>query len=257
MVTNGSSRRSRRPLASSSRTLVRQRAAPAPRRAWKTRAAGRTCAARSRSPCPGRRSCRAPRRRGRWAARLLRGLRDELDGHHLPGLGAPGVRRRHEDVLRDAAVLRHEEQHAVLAVQAADDAAVGALEHLDDAARRAGRAGRCRSRAPARGRRAAPGASRRRKGTRAGSPSSGTRKPWPSGWPSMRPATAMRFDTWRRRGSDTRPDSPARRARRESAGARARRAVARSSSRVSGARRARARRISLRGRGRVAAESCL
>ena len=68
--------------------------------------------------------------------RVLRGLRDDFDRGHLAGLGLARVGGRNQDVLHDAPVLRHEEQHAVLLVQAADDAPVGALEHFDDGAGR-------------------------------------------------------------------------------------------------------------------------
>ena len=70
--------------------------------------------------------------------RVLARLRDEIDGHHLPGLGLARLRRRHQDVVRDAPVFGHEEQHAVLGVQAADDAAVArarALRRLRRSAR--------------------------------------------------------------------------------------------------------------------------
>jgi deoxycytidylate deaminase len=69
--------------------------------------------------------------------RMLRGLLDDLGHHHLPrhrlGLGTGGQ----QDVLADAPVLGHHEQHAMLVVHAADDAMVGALQHLDDLALRA------------------------------------------------------------------------------------------------------------------------
>jgi hypothetical protein len=69
--------------------------------------------------------------------RVLARLRDQVDRHHLAGLGLAGLGRRHQDVVRDAPVLGREQQHAVLVVQAADDAAVRALEHFDHLADRA------------------------------------------------------------------------------------------------------------------------
>ena len=68
--------------------------------------------------------------------RVLRRLRHQLDGHHLARLRASGLLRRHQDVLRDAAVLGHQEHHPMLGVQPAHDAPRGAFEHLDDLARR-------------------------------------------------------------------------------------------------------------------------
>ena len=69
--------------------------------------------------------------------RVLRRLRHQLHGDDLPGLRLARLGRRHQDVVRDAPVLRHEEEHAVLGVQAPDDAAVAALEHFDHLADRA------------------------------------------------------------------------------------------------------------------------
>ena len=68
--------------------------------------------------------------------RVAAGLRDQVDRHHLAGLGAAHLGRRHDDVVRDATVLGHEEQHAVPGVEPADDAAIAALEHFDDRALR-------------------------------------------------------------------------------------------------------------------------
>ena len=68
--------------------------------------------------------------------RVAAGLRDQVDGHHLAGLGTADLGRRHDDVVRDATVLGHEEQHAVPGVEPADDAAIAALEHFDDRALR-------------------------------------------------------------------------------------------------------------------------
>jgi len=51
-----------------------------------------------------------------------------------PGLPRPGLVGRDQDVDRHAPVLRHEQQHAVRLVQAADDAPAAAREHLDDLA---------------------------------------------------------------------------------------------------------------------------
>ncbi len=64
--------------------------------------------------------------------RVLARLRDEIDGDHLARLGAAHFRGRHEDVVGDAPVLGNQERDAVLGVQPADDAALAALEHLDD-----------------------------------------------------------------------------------------------------------------------------
>ena len=70
----------------------------------------------------------------RHLARLL----DDVDHHHLPGLRLdPALALgRHEDVLGDALVLGDDEDDAVLDKDAADDAGVGALGDLDDAALR-------------------------------------------------------------------------------------------------------------------------
>jgi hypothetical protein len=59
------------------------------------------------------------------------GRRHEIDRHDLPRLGAARLGARHQDVVRDAPVVRHEKQHPVLRVHASDDAALRALEHLD------------------------------------------------------------------------------------------------------------------------------
>ena len=59
-------------------------------------------------------------------------LFDDLGDHDLPGFGAAQVARRNEQVLVDTAVLGDDEPDAVLLVQAADDLAIDALEHLDD-----------------------------------------------------------------------------------------------------------------------------
>ena len=64
----------------------------------------------------------------------LGGLLDQLDGDDLPGLGLLAPARGDQDVLRQAAVLGHDDHHAVLVDHAADDAAVGAFEHLDQLA---------------------------------------------------------------------------------------------------------------------------
>ena len=64
-------------------------------------------------------------------------LRNQVDGHHLARLGLAGVAGGTEDVVRDAPVLGCEHQHAMLVVQAADDAAVPALEHFHHLAHRA------------------------------------------------------------------------------------------------------------------------
>ncbi len=64
---------------------------------------------------------------------VLGRLLDQLDGDHLPGLRLLAA-RRDQDVLRQAPVFRHHDHHAMLVQHAADDALVGALEHLDDAA---------------------------------------------------------------------------------------------------------------------------
>ena len=61
---------------------------------------------------------------------------DEIDGDDFAGLRLAPFGGRHEDVVRDAPVLGHEDQHAALIVQAADDAALRALEHLDEHADR-------------------------------------------------------------------------------------------------------------------------
>ena len=75
------------------------------RPASRTRAAGRACAARSRSPCPGRRSCRASRSRARWARRAWSGYSMISATTTCPGFAAPRLLGPDEDVLVDALVL--------------------------------------------------------------------------------------------------------------------------------------------------------
>ena len=58
----------------------------------------------------------------------------QLDGDHLAGRRAAFLARRHEDVHQHAPIERHDVAHAVVvAVVAADDPRVGALEDADDA----------------------------------------------------------------------------------------------------------------------------
>ena len=64
--------------------------------------------------------------------RVARRLGNQLDGGDVARARAPRGARRHDDILRDAPVRRHEKEHAVLRVQAADDAAVRPLQNLDD-----------------------------------------------------------------------------------------------------------------------------
>ena len=61
-------------------------------------------------------------------------LLDQFHGDDLPGLGLLAPARGDQDVLRQATVLGHHDHHAVLVDDAADDAAVGALQHLDQLA---------------------------------------------------------------------------------------------------------------------------
>jgi hypothetical protein len=69
---------------------------------------------------------------------------DDLDDDDVAGLARAAIRRGHDQVLRDAPVLGDDEPHAALVVQAPDDLALRALEHLDDLALRDDRAGRRR-----------------------------------------------------------------------------------------------------------------
>ena len=62
------------------------------------------------------------------------GLLDDLDDDDLAGLGAVDVGGRHQDVLVDAPVFRHDEHDPPLLEQAANDLVVDALQHLDDLA---------------------------------------------------------------------------------------------------------------------------
>ena len=67
------------------------------------------------------------------AARRGRPAR-QLDGHHLARRRAAFLPRRHEDVHQHAPIERHDVAHAVVvAVVAADERRVGALEDADDA----------------------------------------------------------------------------------------------------------------------------
>ena len=66
--------------------------------------------------------------------RVLVGVLHDLQHHHLPYLGCTGLAGSDQDVLGDAAVLGHDELNAVLFIQAADHAVVGAFQHLDDLA---------------------------------------------------------------------------------------------------------------------------
>ena len=70
----------------------------------------------------------------RHRLRVLRGLRDDLDRHHLARF-RPVLRvRRHQELLADALVFRRHEQDAVLAVQPPHQTLVGVLEHFHDLA---------------------------------------------------------------------------------------------------------------------------
>ncbi|EXI77175.1 MAG: hypothetical protein AW12_03137 [Candidatus Accumulibacter sp. BA-94] len=60
------------------------------------------------------------------------GLLDDLDRHHRTGTGAGRLFRCNQDILVDPPVLGHHQRDAVLDEDAADDAAVGPLEHFDD-----------------------------------------------------------------------------------------------------------------------------
>jgi hypothetical protein len=68
--------------------------------------------------------------------RVAAGRRDQVDRDYLSGLRAPGLRRRHQDVVRDAPVFRHEKEDTVLGMHTADDAARAALEHFHHGAER-------------------------------------------------------------------------------------------------------------------------
>src|SRR5439155_25154119 len=71
------------------------------------------------------------------AARRGRPAR-ELDDHHLPGRRAALLPRRHDDVHQHAPIKRRDMPHAaVVAVIAADERAVPALEDTDDPSLRA------------------------------------------------------------------------------------------------------------------------
>ncbi len=65
---------------------------------------------------------------------LRRGLLDDLDDDDVAGLGGSALLRRHQQILVDSAVLGDDEGDAALLVEAADDRAVRAFEHVDDLA---------------------------------------------------------------------------------------------------------------------------
>ena len=68
------------------------------------------------------------------ASRLAAGCSTISATTTWPGLRAAQVARRDEQVLVDAAIFGDDEPDAVFLVQAADDFAIGALQHLDDLA---------------------------------------------------------------------------------------------------------------------------
>ena len=65
---------------------------------------------------------------------VLRRLNHHLDGHDLPGRGAGALAGRNEEIAADALVFRHDDQHAMLVADAADDAPLDALDHFHDLA---------------------------------------------------------------------------------------------------------------------------
>ena len=69
--------------------------------------------------------------------RRARGLFDEFDGDDLAWLGLLAPACGDQDVLRQATVLGRDDHHPMLADHAANDTAVGALEHADHLAFRA------------------------------------------------------------------------------------------------------------------------
>ena len=63
---------------------------------------------------------------------LRRRLLDDLDDDHVARFRAAALVVRHEQVLVDPAILGDDERDAALVVEAADDRAVRALQHVDD-----------------------------------------------------------------------------------------------------------------------------
>ncbi len=149
MVTRGTSVRSMRWRLSCARTLSAG-PWPAPAPPARTRAAHRTCARRSRSPCRGR----PPPQALRDAAHGLpeqRGRLRQLHHHDLPGLGRAGRALGDQHILAVALVFRRHQPHAAFLQQATDDRVLGRSMMLDERPRagRAGRGARCaRARGP-------------------------------------------------------------------------------------------------------------
>ena len=109
------------------------------------------------------------------------GLHDDLGHHHLPGLARRRAPRAESRMSwREAPVLGHDITHAVLLDAAGRRRACARARALRRFCLRAGRAGRCRSRAPSRDRRGAPCASPTGSRNRSGAASSRIRKPKPS-----------------------------------------------------------------------------
>ena len=71
--------------------------------------------------------------------RVLARLLDDFHHHHLPGLRLQLALlvRRHQDIVRQTAVLRHHDHHPVLDEHPTDHPRIGALGNLDDIALRA------------------------------------------------------------------------------------------------------------------------
>src|ERR1035437_1173734 len=64
--------------------------------------------------------------------RMLVGVLDNLQYHHLPGLGATRTARFDQNILSNASILGHHELDAVFFIQAADHFIVSALQHFDN-----------------------------------------------------------------------------------------------------------------------------
>ncbi len=65
---------------------------------------------------------------------MLRRLRDDFRHHDLPRPRAAGFAGWHQELVADAAVLRHDKQDAVLLAQAPDHPLMRVLQHFDDLA---------------------------------------------------------------------------------------------------------------------------
>jgi hypothetical protein len=148
----------------------------------RTHAARRTCAPRSRSPCPDRRS---PQHfdDASDGLHIALGLLQDLGDDHLPGLGAERSAGRHQDVVLDPLVFRHDDRDAALVQQTSDQLVGAPLDDLDDLAFRPAPPIGAGDRVTAPGRRAGLSLISCSDSTRSGPASSRIRKPKPSRCP--------------------------------------------------------------------------